>query len=993
MGDSTERVYYQLDGSSKTWHECPVRFIENIRREKRPAFFTVLSVSEPVNEDTDLAKLKYKGPFYLDFDGSDIDFVIEKVQQLLHRLEDEGCNVNSFGLFATGGKGFHVIIPPATFMEKPNRDGIIHLPSIYREMAHKISVDTLDFRVYSARRGRMWREPNVKRENGRYKVPISWAELQQMDADKYVELTSAPRRYASPEEYSSADPLNVLSPEQAEPNMFLSMLFDEATIAVRKALERRAKSSKKDSTILKKWGGKPPPSFQQMLNGVGIKPGSSFNDVCLQLCILASELGWDVDRLEKEAQGFIENHKGDSNRYRSLSARIDELRGKFSYIQDNICYSFAAAPVKALLTFDTPDLDGLVGEEVVEEVQRAAAAEPAEEKDDDRLREEIEMDDISSAIEIRPSGIYIETEDGRKRISSLHLKNFTALRDIGHDRFRRFEAIVVADGMSHGLCNETLEVFQSKPAIVKFTNHYGTVFNGTEAHAQAYWRKLIMAAQKRVDDAKIVYMVNKEGLDLVCMPKEENPLLRKKFPIWADSSHVVLPKEIQDTGVEMRFTGLNSPSGNFKTDLMMADDIMNYKDDPVAIEALRALMTCQTPHTLAKLLGWYCAVFYRPFMHEAYQKFPLLHVNGTAGAGKSEMNTLMNSFFYVNQEPKILTPGSSAFAIRQHMVSSASIPLIIDEYKPSDMRRDMQGMLEGALKAAYNNASVSQGGGNQESASFRAVQDENYCAPCVFIGEQLTTLTALIERSVIVNLIKPNSTQQPVWGKRLDKIRANAHVLSALGKYMAIRVCGTSIEAIKQAFEPMEEESMTQVNYNGDRDRNQSNGLNPRIVYNYAVAKLGLTSFSRALEEVFGKETFESELKMLHDSLFIDTSTKLAESKAEVMKVLDVMSVITRQYDPLDSRSLVHDREYAYTTRNGIPVMELEVNMAFFKYLQYCQTCSSKPLFNSPNGFKHALMNHSAFVSAATEVLPQSSGCVVLNTALLEEGGAEPFKH
>jgi len=43
-------------------------------------------------------------------------------------------------------------------------------------MAYKLYVDTLDLRVYSAKRGRMWRTPNVQRENGKYKVPISLGE-------------------------------------------------------------------------------------------------------------------------------------------------------------------------------------------------------------------------------------------------------------------------------------------------------------------------------------------------------------------------------------------------------------------------------------------------------------------------------------------------------------------------------------------------------------------------------------------------------------------------------------------------------------------------------------------------------------------------------------------------------------------------------------------------------------------------------------------------
>lgn len=992
MGDSLERAYYQLAGDDKTWHEVPVNFIDKIRRERRPTFMTVLTVSEPVREDTDVAKLKYKGPFYLDFDGSDLDFVIQKVKQLLTRLESEGCNINSFGLHATGGKGFHVVIPPSTFLAKPNKDGIMHLPAIYREMAHKISVDTLDFRVYSAKRGRMWREPNVKRENGRYKVPVSWDEIKQMDEGKYLELTSSPRRYVSPDEYSPLDPQHVLSPVQADLNMFLSMAFDDARIKVEKAIAGRAKAGKKDSAILRKWQGKPPPSFQQMLNGVGLAEDAGFNDICMQLCILANELQWPEEKLVNEAAGFLDNHKGDSNRYKTRAARVDELRSKYNYLSGNVCYGFAVGPIKKLVNFDTPDLDGLTGEDVAQQVAHSAATGERRADAADGLVE-IEDDDVSSSVEIRPRGVYIDSEDGKKRISNLNLKNFQVFRTLDEDpRNVGFEAEVYTDGQRRGIAKGGLEVFQARQAMVRFANQYSGVFNGTEAHMQAYLRKLQMAAEKRIDGANVVYMVNKEGIDLVCIPNQSNPVLSELFPVWADSNHVVLPREVEEAGGAMRFVGLNSASGNYKTDLMTAEDLSTYKDNAEVIEAIRGLLTCQAPHILAKMLGWYCSTFYRPFLHKVYDKFPLLHVNGTAGAGKTEMNSLMNCFFYVRQHPKILTPGSTAFAIRQHLVSSASIPLIIDEYKPADMRREMQGLLEGALKAAYNGQGVSQGGGNQETSNFKALQDEVYCAPCVFISEQLVNLTALIHRSVVVNLLRPSTKQLPVWRERFSKIKDNRRVLSSIGKHIALKACMTKIPEIKPLVDPLIYESETYINYGGDRTKNAANATNDRIGYNYAVALFGLNQFAAALADVFGPDEFAKELQLLRDSMFIDATQSASESKAEVMKVIDVMSVISRQYDPMDSRSIVAGREYAYTEKQGVAVLELDVNLAYFKYMQYCATCSDRPLFSTPASFKHALANHHAFVGPVVEVLRQTPACVVLDVNLLEEAGAELLK-
>lgn len=993
MGDSLERAYYQLAGDDRTWHEVPVRFLEDERRKKRPAFVTVLTVSEPVDENTVTEKLKYKGPFYLDFDGADIDFVIQKVKQLLTKLESEGCNIDSFGLHATGGKGFHVTIPPACFMDKPPKDGVQNLPAIYREMAHRISVDTLDFRVYSAKRGRMWREPNIKRENGRYKVPVSWAEIKQMDEGKYLEITSTPRRYVQAQEYSPLDPLNVLSPVQAEPNMFLTILYDEARIRVDKAMQARAKSSKKDSKILRKWGGKPPPTFQQMLKGVGLAEGAGFNDVCMQLCILANELGWSEDTLVQEAQGFLENHKGDSNRYRTMKSRVDELRSKFHYLKDNVCYSFGTAPVKALVDFDTPDLDGLTGEEVAEQVEKSATSTDPK-TDRDIAVAEIEDDDLSGAIEIRPRGIYVDTEEGKKRISSMHLKEFMLFKNLDGSNcaYNRFEAQVVTDNIPRGLYKGTLDVFQSRPSMTRFVNQFGTVFNGTEGHMQAYYRKLLMTAEKRIDGANTVYMLNKEGLDVVYLKNDPDPELRERFPVWADADHVVLPNRVSEKGVMLRFVGLSSTEGLFKSDMMTAEDLETYRGDEKAIKAIRDFLTCQAPHILGKLIGWYCSTFYRSFFHVVYDKYPLLHVNGTAGAGKTEMNSLMNSFFYVRQQPKILTPGSTAFAIRQHMVASASIPLIIDEYKPADMRKEMQGLLEGALKAAYNGHGIEQGGGNADNKDFKALQSEEYRAPCVFISEQLVNLTALIHRSVVVNLLRPSTKQMPVWRERFENIKDNRRILASIGKHIALKACASKVEDLKPMVEPLMYESETQINFNGDRSKNPDNGTNDRIKHNYGVALFGLMQFSQALADVFGEETFAKEIQLLRDSMFIDTNQTSSESKAEVIKVVDVMSVISRQFDSMDSRSIAQGREYAYTNKGGQAVLEMDVNLAYFKYMQYCATCGDRPLFATPSSFKHALINHHSYVGPVVSEIRQTPACVVLDVGLLEEAGAEILK-
>jgi hypothetical protein len=176
----------------------------------------------------DIDKVKYRGPFYVDFDGStsDLDTVIGKVRQFINQLEENEVDLDALSWYASGSRGFHVEVPQALFIPKPPKTGIVQLPQIYREMVHQVYVDTIDLRVYSSRSGRQWRTPNVERENGKYKVPVTAQEIKDMTAEDYEELVSAPRAW----------------PDIAAPklNNFLAVIYSKAEQKVSEGVKKRA---------------------------------------------------------------------------------------------------------------------------------------------------------------------------------------------------------------------------------------------------------------------------------------------------------------------------------------------------------------------------------------------------------------------------------------------------------------------------------------------------------------------------------------------------------------------------------------------------------------------------------------------------------------------------------------------------------------------------------------------------------------------------------
>jgi hypothetical protein len=107
-------------------------------------------------EDRD--KLYYDGPFYIDWDHlEDVGLVLDKVRVFMDKLQALHFDLEMARWYVTGSKGVHCEIPTACFMEKLPKGGVQALPDIYREMVYEHYVDTIDMRVYSKGRGRMWR--------------------------------------------------------------------------------------------------------------------------------------------------------------------------------------------------------------------------------------------------------------------------------------------------------------------------------------------------------------------------------------------------------------------------------------------------------------------------------------------------------------------------------------------------------------------------------------------------------------------------------------------------------------------------------------------------------------------------------------------------------------------------------------------------------------------------------------------------------------------
>ena len=317
--------------------------IEIMHGNVMPRYHTVLGMESAWTEEI---APSYYGPLYFDIDiDGDITKAIASTRQLVSKLCATGLQPEALHLFASGGKGFHLEVDPLSFgLVKP----MPRLPAIYKLVAQEFMVDGLDLVVYSERKGRMWRCENAKRENGRYKVRITYDELSTMTEDSYVELTSKPR-------------CNVTMPIPARLSPPLLSLFTQARNSVSDTTTRIAtKSTHKSSAFGLRFKGKLPPTLLALCQAKFASP-AGWNKICMQLSLAAHECGISETALLQACNLLIAEHSSDGKRYDTPRARLEELSRMYGYVANCPSYECTVAGIRSILPhgMPCPDLRGL----------------------------------------------------------------------------------------------------------------------------------------------------------------------------------------------------------------------------------------------------------------------------------------------------------------------------------------------------------------------------------------------------------------------------------------------------------------------------------------------------------------------------------------------------------------------------------------------------------------------------------------------------------
>lgn len=997
-------VYYQGSEKKSVWKPVPVSQKEKTLTATGAVFVTALSVSKIVDglEPAEKDKLAYEGPFYLDWDDeNDIKRVVMKANETLDKFAQMGVNLDSIALYATGKKGFHAEIPQQLFMEKLPKGGIIGLPMIYKEMVYELAIDTLDLTVYSSGHGRMWRIPNVERpDNGRFKVPLHVEEIRALaPTDSESSLPVKELRELVQTRYdalvSAQRPAILLA--APEFNVDLHLLFAGAKQKVEERLAQRAKR-KRDPMAKQK---ATMPSVRLMMAGRGIKPGTGFHALALQITIAAVAANMKPDDMIEACTSLIAAYADAGTRYGTPDKRRDELLRLYDYMLDNPGYEFSVGAIKSILVHEAPDLDNLpVSEaEIVEVIGEAEATATS-----DAVKEPEEYDDVTGGVTMSRYGVYIDTENGKKRVCAVSFREVHLLHSMDTGSICAYEAEVTVNGKSAGRHTMEMDTFASISIFNRFLSRFGHAMQGLEPHVRGLMMRFVEEGKKR---GKMLYIAKREGLDLVNIPNHTDPDLREPFMVYAAQSGVLLDPRVQGKTLDISFQGFPDPRGVYKTDLADAPPLTAWlkedgKGNKDTLRAtLLAMMSMQKPEVVVKMIGWYVACFYRMIFHKAYNKFPLMHVNGAAGSGKTEMMEALSHFFFYNQDPKVTSPASTLFAIKQYIAASASVPLVIDEYKPQDMPEGFHNAIRLVFRDAYNCRDVTKGGGTRESDDYRVLQSTQLSAPIAFIAEAAEEESAVAERIVLVTIVKPPSSVAQRQLAHFNVLARNKKVLGILGQYLATQTIAESgIAKLQEEFDPIFTEAKSKFLLN---DADLENGTDEsellakssakeRSVFNYTVVRFGFMKFRKLIEAIYGKSEFAELMDSLQASVYGRMSDLNAATQPEWAKVLIQMADMSWNVDPDSTHALRPTREYAMTAKGGHERLELNVRIAYLKYRAYAATSRSKILFSGDQQFIYAMKDCPALVAHGQGEALQMPNIFTFDVKRLKELGVGAFK-
>jgi Protein of unknown function (DUF3987) len=313
--------YWKEEAAERTWKtlpDTPEAVADAVR--KGAMFISTPALSKPYDKLKPDAEIMRFDNLVLDFD--DKKNPGNALRELLilvgHIQEIYGIDPYCMGFWCSGGKGFHTTIPAECFN---SQDGDPFLPLIYKKMvcqwAASLELPTIDTSMYCKDRGKMFRIENIKRDNGRFKVPLTLNELQSLSIDELLKLSENPREVEPVDADAACEDL--------------AALYQECRSAVHKEIEDQKRQPSIDPKIMSRLQGKIAPCVLYIIRDCP-KTNTSFNTIIMNLCKYFRDTGHDLNSTLSIVEKFLQSYPY-STSYTTYNERLKHFKEQWAYHQ------------------------------------------------------------------------------------------------------------------------------------------------------------------------------------------------------------------------------------------------------------------------------------------------------------------------------------------------------------------------------------------------------------------------------------------------------------------------------------------------------------------------------------------------------------------------------------------------------------------------------------------------------------------------------------
>lgn len=200
---------------------------------------------------------------------------------------------------------------------------------------------------------------------------------------------------------------------------------------------------------------------------------------------------------------------------------------------------------------------------------------------------------------------------------------------------------------------------------------------------------------------------------------------------------------------------IQTPCRLLSTEAATADDLAAIRE---------AITGFNAPEVVLPVLGWAAACFFAPAIREILDAFPLICVEGEAGAGKtSTINAVVAGMWALHGASRALGE-QTKFTLMRAVDGSNAIPLIFEENKASRMSEKQQNLVSNLIRDSYNAFEGQRGMADQSMRSYR------YQAPVCIIGETGFTETAILDRMVNVAMTRRASAPYRAGFQKVQRL-------------------------------------------------------------------------------------------------------------------------------------------------------------------------------------------------------------------------------